>query len=83
MDLQVLSDGCAQLDSGLSANTLGMFAPNADLLIKGPSSFAYDSDGGQVAQIESADGYGGNIDGVPSILSTMLDLSFSAKRVAE
>ena len=83
MDLQVLSDGCAQLDSGLSANTLGLFEPNADLLIKGPSSFAYDSDGGQVAQIESADGYGGNIDGVPSILSAMLDLSFSAKRVAE
>ena len=83
MDIQVLSDSCTQLDTGLSQNTLGIFAPSADLLIKGPTAFAYDGSGENVDQIESASGYGGSIEGVPSILSEMLDLSFSAKRVAE
>jgi len=83
MDLQVFSDSCAQLDSSLSDKTLGIFEPNADLLISGPTSMLYSENDGNVAQIQSSDGYGGEIDGVPSVFSSLLDLSFTANRVSE
>ena len=83
MDLQVFSDSCTQLDSSLSSKTLGIFEPNADLLINGPTSMLYSEEAGYVAQIQSADGYGGEIDGVPAVFSSLLDLSFTANRVSE
>ena len=83
MDLQVFSDSCTKLDTDLSTNSFGMFNPNADLLVSGPTAMFYESDGGPVSTIQSAEGYGGEIDGAPSIFSSLLDLSFSAKRVSE
>jgi len=83
MDVQVFSDSCTELDAGLSNKTLGIFEPNADLLIKGPSALSYGSSDDQITTIESSDGYGGTIDGMPNILSQMLDLSFTAQRLTD
>lgn len=83
MDLQVFTDGCAQLDASLSDKSLGMFEPNADLLISGPTSMLYGEDEGSVDRIQSADGYGGEIEGVPAVFSSLLNLSFTANRVSE
>jgi hypothetical protein len=83
MDLQIFSDSCSDLDASLSQNSLGIFEPHADLLISGPTAMMYSEEGGQVSNIQSAEGYGGNIDGAPSVFSSMLDLSFTATRISD
>lgn len=83
IDVQIFSTSCSKLDSDLTTNSFGMFPPDADLLVSGPAAMIYESDGGPVSTIQSADGYGGEIDDVPSIFSTMLDLSFSATRISD
>jgi hypothetical protein len=83
MDLQIFSDSCVELDTSLSENSLGIFEPNADLLISGPTAMMYASEGEQVSTIQSAEGYGGNIDGAPGIFSSLLDLSFTATRISD
>jgi len=83
MDVQVFSDSCTQIDRSLSSKTLGIFEPNADLFISGPTSMFYSEEGGDVSQIQSADGYGGEIDGVPSIFSNLIEMSFTANRIVQ
>ena len=83
MDLQILADSCAQLESGLNTNTLGIFEPTANLLISGPTAMMYNSNEDRVEQIQSKEGYGGSIEGLPSALSSMLTLSFAAERISD